>query len=144
MYSLAAKQHVSAAPLACIAYGIGTASPASLVTHVYKQSCFAGMSESTVFVARMLQSLKIKADIFNREECKGMWRGLVDTGHSKAHRKAIGGYLTSLMSQVVGGVAKDRGLEAYQVHLSHPICFMSLLTHSKLSQSADLVLALLS
>ena len=76
------------------------------------------MSQTTVFVARMLQSLNIKADIFNREECKGAWRELVDTGHSKAHRKAIGGLLTSLMSQVVGGVAKDRGLEAYQVPLS--------------------------
>ena len=84
------------------------------------------MSQTTLFVSKMLQSLNIKADVFNREECKGMWRDLVDTGHSKAHRKAIGGLLTSLMSQVVGGVAKDRGLEAYQVHLSHPICFSSL------------------
>ena len=92
----------------------------------HKQSRSAGMSQSTVFVARMLQSLNIKADIFNREECKGAWRELVDTGHSKAHRKAIGGLLTSLMSQIVGGVAKDRGLETYQIHLSSPICFSNL------------------
>ena len=77
-------------------------------------------------MSRLLQNLNIKADIFNREECKGMCRELVDTGHSKAHKKAIGGLLTSLMSQIVKGVAEDRGLEAYQVHLSHPICFSSL------------------
>ena len=115
--------HPFAKPLACMLYTTGIA-PLPALHH--KQSCFAGTSESTVFVARLLQSLNIKADIFYREECKGAYRDLVDTGHSKAHRKAAGGYLTSLMSQIVGGVAKDRGLEAYQVHLSHPFCFSSL------------------
>ncbi|DBA90376.1 TPA: hypothetical protein ACH3X1_003656 [Trebouxia sp. C0004] len=33
----------------------------------------------------------------------------------KAHRKAVGGLLASLMSQIMGGVAKDRGLEACQI-----------------------------
>ncbi len=123
MCSLKAKQHVFVRPLACISYTTGTAALPALQ---HKQSCFAGMSESTLFVSRLLQSLNIKADIFNREECKGMWREQVDTGHSKAHRKAIKGLYTSLMSQIVGGVAKDRGLEAYQVHLSHAICFSNL------------------
>jgi protease-4 len=77
-------------------------------------------------MSRLLQSLNIKADVFNREEYKSALRNLVDTGHSKAHRKAIGGLLASLMSQIIGGVAKDRGLEGYQVYLSRPICFSSL------------------
>ncbi len=47
-------------------------------------------------------------------------RSLVDTGHSKAHRNAIGGLLASLMSQIMGGVAKDRGLEAYRGILHKP------------------------
>jgi len=62
----------------------------------------------------------------------------------KSAQKAVRGLLASLMSQIMGGVVKDRGLEAYQVFRQAQNLLQYSATADNLSQGADLALVLLS
>ena len=74
-----------------------------------------GFSNEQVFIKRLLKKLKVKVNVFSREQYKNTDNDVVRTHHPPVVRQAIRAVLQLQLEQVVEDVAKDKDLSFSQV-----------------------------
>lgn len=74
-----------------------------------------GMVARGTFVRGVFDKLSLVPDFDHRKEYKAAKYTLTETGFNDAHREALGGVIEDQFSQVVSGIAQDRGLTSETV-----------------------------
>jgi len=88
-----------------------------------------GFSNEQVFIKRLLKKLKVKVNVFSREQYKYTDNDVDRTHHPPPVRQAIHALLQLQLGQVVVDVAIDKGLSFSQVGLFHCYCIMVHVLH---------------
>lgn len=74
-----------------------------------------GMVARGTFVRGVFDKLSLVPDFDHRKEYKAAKYRLTETGFNEAHREALGGVAEDQFSQIVSGIAQDRGLTSETV-----------------------------